>query len=403
MSVPYDAIVVGARCAGAPTALLLARAGHRVLLVDRATFPSDTLSTHAIHAPGIAALRRWGVLDDVLATGCPPFSDYSFDFGPFTLRGTPRPSDGSSTGYAPRRYLLDAILVAAAAEAGAEVREDFSVSDLLVEDGVVVGVRGHDAGGREVTERARVVVGADGRNSHVAKLAGAAAYAERPRQQYSYYTYWQDMPVDSFGTWIRPDRGWAAIPTNDGLTLLVLGWPYAEASAYKTDVEGNYLATLELAPEFAERVRAATRVAPFAGGAVPNFLRTPSGPGWVLVGDAGLTMDPITAQGMTDAFLDAERCAAALDRVFRGLVSFEDAMSAAHRERDERVRLMYEFTTELATLAPPPPELAQLLFAAHGNADAMDGFASVMAGTLSPAEDFAPETAGRIVGAASFA
>jgi 2-polyprenyl-6-methoxyphenol hydroxylase-like FAD-dependent oxidoreductase len=382
----YDAIVVGARCAGAPTAMLLARAGHRVLLVDRAEFPSDTLSTHAIHAPGIAALRRWGVLDAVLATGCPPIEAYSFDFGLFALRGTPRPCDGGSTAYAPRRYLLDAILVGAAAAAGAEVREHFSVSDLVVEDGVVVGVCGHDADGRMVTERARVVVGADGRNSRVAALAGAPAYAEKPRQQYSYYTYWQDLPVDSFATFIRPDRGWGAIPTNDGLTLVVLGWPYAEATAYKADVEGNYLATLELAPEFAERVRGATRVAPFLGGAVPNFLR---GPGWVLVGDAGLTMDPITAQGMTDAFTDAERCAAALDRVFRGEVPFEQAMAAARQERDARTLPIYEFTAGLASLAPPPPEVAGLLFAAQGDQAAMDGFASVMAGTLSPAEYFA--------------
>src|SRR3954471_14350715 len=105
---PYDAIVVGARCAGAPTAMLLARAGHRVLLVDRATFPSDTLSTHAIHAPGVAALRRRRLLDAETASGSPPLSSYSFDFGPFTLAGTPRPVDGSSAGYAPRRYLLDA-------------------------------------------------------------------------------------------------------------------------------------------------------------------------------------------------------------------------------------------------------------------------------------------------------
>jgi len=239
-----------------------------------------------------------------------------------------------------------------------------------------------------VTEHARVVIGADGRSSQVAKLAGAGIYAEKPRQQYSYYTYWQDLPVDTFATYIRPDRGWGAFRTNDELTLLVLGWPYAEAAAYKADVEGNYLATLDLAPEFAERVRSATRVAPFLGGAVPNFLRTPYGPGWVLVGDAGLTMDPITAQGMTDAFFDAERCAGALDRVFRGETSFAQAMAAVHQERDMRVRPMWEFTSDMAALAPPPPELAGLLFAAQSDQAAMDGFASVIAGTLSPAEFF---------------
>ena len=147
MTPEYDAIVVGARCAGSPTAMLVARSGHRKLLVDRATFPSDTLSTHAIHAPGVAALRRWGVLDTVIATGCPALETYSFDFGPFTITGTPRPCEGSSVGYAPRRFLLDKILLDAAANAGAEVQEHFSVDELLVEDGVVVGVHGHDADG----------------------------------------------------------------------------------------------------------------------------------------------------------------------------------------------------------------------------------------------------------------
>src|SRR5436190_4642350 len=132
MSKPYDAIIVGARCAGAPTAMLLANAGYRVLLVDRATFPSDTLSTLVIHSTGVAALRCWGVLDDVTATGCPPLDTYTFDFGPFVISGTPHPHDGSSTAYAPRRTVLDKILVDAAARAGAEVRAGFAVEDLVL-------------------------------------------------------------------------------------------------------------------------------------------------------------------------------------------------------------------------------------------------------------------------------
>ena len=172
----YDAIVVGARCAGAPTAMLLARRGVRVLLVDRATFPSDTVSTHLVHAPGVAALSRWGLLDRVIATGCPPISTYSFDFGPFAIAGSPRPSDRIATAYAPRRTVLDKVLVDAAAEAGAEVREAFTVEDVVVEDGVVVGIKGHTAGGASTTERARVVIGADGRNSRIARTVGADEY-----------------------------------------------------------------------------------------------------------------------------------------------------------------------------------------------------------------------------------
>src|SRR3954451_8402729 len=142
MMTEYDAIIVGARCAGAPTGMLLAREGHRVLVVDRASFPSDTLSTHFIHAPGVAALRRWGVLDEVIASGCPPVETYSFDFGPITITGAPRPSDGESVAYAPRRTVLDKILVDGARDAGAELRERFTVEEVLVEDGVVVGIRG---------------------------------------------------------------------------------------------------------------------------------------------------------------------------------------------------------------------------------------------------------------------
>jgi 2-polyprenyl-6-methoxyphenol hydroxylase-like FAD-dependent oxidoreductase len=401
MPQPYDAIVIGARCAGAPTAMLLARQGHRVLLLDRAAFPSDTLSTHVIHAPGLAALRRWGLLDAVAATGCPPIETYSFDFGPFTIAGTPRPRDGISVAYAPRRTLLDKILVDAAARAGAEVRERFSVDELVVEHGAVVGIRGRDEHGTAVLERARVVIGADGRGSRVAKAVGAAVYNEKPRLQWSYYSYWSGLPVDGFETFIRPDRGWAAAATNDGLTMLVVGWPFAEAAAYKADIEANYLKTLELAPEFAERVRGAAREERFAGGAVRNFFRTPFGPGWALVGDAGYNKDPITAQGIGDAFRDAELCATALDETFNGVATFEDAMSAYQRTRDAQSLPIYDFTTQLATLEPPPPELAQLLGAVHGNRHAMDDFVSVTAGTVSPAAFFAPDNLGRIVGVAA--
>jgi flavin-dependent dehydrogenase len=291
MATDYDAIVVGARCAGSPTAMLLARAGYRVLLVDRAEFPSDTLSTHVIHVPGVAALNRWALLDRVAATGCPRMEGYSFDFGPVTISGTPRPRDGLTIGYAPRRTVLDKILVDAAAEAGAEVREHFNVDEILIEDGTVVGIRGHADGGAPVVERARVVIGADGRNSHVAKAVGAEEYNEKPRLQWSYYTYWSGLPVNGFEIVARPGRGWGAVQTNDGLTMLVIGWPYAEANAFKADVEANYLETLELAPEFAERVRDAKREEPFSGGAVPNFFRKPFGPGWALVGDAGYNKD----------------------------------------------------------------------------------------------------------------
>jgi 2-polyprenyl-6-methoxyphenol hydroxylase-like FAD-dependent oxidoreductase len=401
MSEDYDVIVVGARCAGSPTAMLLARKGYRVLLVDRASFPSDTLSTHMIHAPGVAALSRWGLLGEVVASGCPPVTTYSFDFGPVTIAGTPRPVEGFSTGYAPRRTVLDKVLVDAASRAGAEVRECFSVEEVVVEDGRVVGVRGRADGSAQVLERARIVIGADGRNSFVARAVEPDHYQDTPRLEWSYYTYWSGLPVNGcFESVIRPGRGWAAIPTNDGLTLLVMGWPDAEAATYKADPEANYLATLEMAPAFAERVRAATREDRFYGGSVSGFFRRPYGPGWALVGDAGYTKDPITAQGISDAFRDAELCADALDASLGGGRDFDEAMADYQRRRDESVQAIYAFTNQLATMEPPPPEMQQVLGAVSGDQEEMDAFVSVIAGTVSPADFFAPEHVGRLMSAA---
>ena len=400
MARAYDAIVVGARCAGSPTALLLAREGYRVLLVDRATFPSDTVSTHLIHPPGVAALARWGLLDRVAATGCPRIDTYEFDFGPFTISGRPGTTD-APVAYAPRRTVLDALLVDAAAEAGVAVREQFTVESLVFEDGRVVGVRGHAQGGPSVTELARVVVGADGRYSFVADAVDAEEYDQKPKLLAGYYSYWSDLPVEGFGNWIRPNRGFAAWPTNDGLTLVIAGWPYREFEANRSDVERNFQATVELAPAFAERLRAATREERFVGAAVRGFFRKPYGPGWALVGDAGYNKDFITAQGISDAFRDAELCAAALDGALSGTRGFEDALGEYQTARDAHVRAMYELTAEFASLEPPPPELQQVLAAVHGNQPAMDDFARVIAGMTSPAEFFSEENVTPILAAAS--
>jgi 2-polyprenyl-6-methoxyphenol hydroxylase-like FAD-dependent oxidoreductase len=380
--------------------MLLARKGYRVVVVDRATFPSDTLSTHIVHPPGVAALKRWGLLDRLAATGCPPIDTYAFDFGPFTLSGAPG-TDDSPIAYCPRRTVLDKLLVDAASEAGAEVREEFTVQDVVTENGRVVGVRGHSKGGDSVTERAQVVIGADGRNSLVARAVGPEQYNEKPQILSGYYSYWSGLPMDGrFEVYIRPDRGWGAAPTHDDLTLVVAGWPFAEWEANKDDVEGNYLEMFEMAPEFADRIHAAKRETRFAGTAVPNFFRRPFGPGWGLVGDAGYNKDFITAQGIADAFRDAELCANALDESFSGARSFDVAMGEYQSTRDEHVLPMFEFTCQLATLEPPPPEMQQLLGAAAGNQEAMDGFARVNAGVTSPAEFFSGENVGRIFAAA---
>jgi flavin-dependent dehydrogenase len=329
----------------------------------------------------------------VVATGVPPVETYSFDFGPVTVAGRPQGSGGTGpvVAYAPRRTVLDKILVDAADRAGAEIREGFTVDRLLFDDdGTVIGIRGRDAGGHSVAEHARVVVGADGWSSKVARAVDAPVYNRKPPLQTSYFTYWSGLPMDGMNSVIRPDRGWGAFPTNDGLTLLVIGWPQAEAAAYKADVEGNYLSTLDLVPELAERVRGATREERFAGGSLPNFFRKPYGAGWALVGDAGFTKDSITAQGITDAFLDSEHLAAALHEVLTGALGFDDAMARHQRQRDAKLLPLYDFTTQLATLEPPPAEVQQLLGAIDGNQAAMDAFVSVIAGTLSPVEFFDP-------------
>jgi 2-polyprenyl-6-methoxyphenol hydroxylase-like FAD-dependent oxidoreductase len=392
--------VVGARCAGSPTAMLLARKGHRVLLVDRAVFPSDTLSTHVLQPLAVAALERWGLLGRLVASGCPPIHSYVYDFGHFTITGAPG-TEQAKVAYCPRRTVLDKLLVDAAAEAGAEVREGVSVEEILIEDGRVVGIKGHAHGGGSMEERAAVVIGADGRHSRVAAAVKPLCYHEKPPLLAAYYSYFSGLPMGGrFETYVREARGFAAAPTHDDQTFVVVGWPYAEFEANKKDIEGNFNAVFEQVPEFAARMRGAKREARFAGAALPNFFRKPYGPGWGLVGDAGYIKDAITAQGIKDAFEDAERCAGALDQALRGERPFEQAMADYQRTRDEHALPMYELTCQLAALAPPPPEQQQLLAAVAGNPAAMDAFAQMNAGTLSPAQFFAPQHVGAIMAAA---
>jgi len=401
LSNTYDVIVVGSRCAGSPTAMLLARRGYRVLLVDRATFPSDTISTHVVHPLAVSALRRWGLADALAATGCPPIATYGFDFGTFTLAGTPGTAD-EPIAYCPRRIILDKLLLDAATAAGAEIREGFVVEEILIEGARVVGIKGRSKQGTSVTERAAVVVGADGRNSIVADAVLAQKYHERPALLAPYYMYCSGLPMDGrYETYMLRNRGLAVAPTHDGLTIVIVAWPYREFDVNKRDLEANVLKVIELAPEFAERFRAGKREGRLFGVPTPNYFRKPYGPGWTLVGDAGYIRDPITAQGIRDAFRDAEACALALDRSFAGTSSYEDALAHYQRARDSSVLSMYEFTCQFATLQPPTPAMRQLFRAMRGNQQAMDGFARMNAGTVSPAEFLAQDNVDAIMAAAS--
>jgi 2-polyprenyl-6-methoxyphenol hydroxylase-like FAD-dependent oxidoreductase len=399
MTPTYDVIVIGARCGGSPTAMLLAQKGYRVLMVDRATFPSDTVSTHFVHAPGVARLERWGLRDALAASGCPAIRSYSFDFGPFTITGSPRAHDGVDEAYCPRRTVLDTMLVQAAAAAGVEVREGFAVDEIVFDGDTVVGVRGKHPGGTTVTERARVVIGADGRNSVMAKAVHPEQYNEKPAVGPAFYSYWSGVGSSGFEVSIRDRCGMAAFPTHDDLTLVIVGLPEEEFNAARSDVEGTFFRTVEQAPALNDRVRSGTREERFHSASdLAGYFRKPYGPGWALVGDAGYHLHPITAQGITDAFMDAERLTDALDAAFTGQATYDVAMDAYQHARDEHVMPMYEMTFEFAQVdQPPPPEMQQLLAAVAGTQEAMDDFVSVQAGTLPIPSFFSPENVGRIM------
>ena len=393
----YDAIIVGARCGGSPTAMLLARKGYRVLLVDKASFPSDTVSTHIIWPPGIARLQRWGLLDKIVASNCPRVERVSFDLGPFALSGMPA-ADNSRTIFAPRRTVLDRTLVEAAGEAGAELRERFTVQELVTKDDRIVGIRGRTRSGAVVTERARIVIGADGMNSTVARAVGALEYEARPPLACWYYTYWSGVEGGGLEYFVRDRRALGCIPTHDGLVCVPVAWPAAEFRRVRADVEASDRGALELAPGLAERVRAGRREERFVGTAnARNFLRKPYGPGWALVGDAGYHKDPITAQGISDAFRDFEWLAGAVDEALLGRCRWNNAMADYEATRNRAISAMYAFTCDLARLEPPAPEISQLFAALQFNQTETDRFLGTLAGTVPIPEFFAPENIQRIL------
>ncbi len=356
------------------------------------------MSTHFVHAPGVAALERWGLRDTLAASGCPPVRSYSFDFGPFTIEGSPKAVDGVDDAHCPPRPVLDTMLVHAAADAGVEVREGFSVGEILVEDGAVVGFRGDRASG-SVTERANVVIGADGRNSLVARAVQPEQYNERPAVSPAFYSYWSDVGSSGFEVYVRDRCGMAAFPTHDDLALIIVGLPEDDFNTARHDVEASFSRTLESAPSLAERVRSGTREERFhAATDLTGYFRKPYGRGWALVGDAGYHLHPITAQGITDAFLDAERLADALDAAFEERATYDDAMHSYQGERDHHAMAMYDMTFDFAQLdQPPPPETQQLLSAVARSREAMNDFVSMQAGTLPVPEFFNPDNIGRVM------
>ena len=398
----FDAIVVGARCAGSPTAMRMARRGYRVLLLDRARFPSDTISTHWIWPPGIACLKRWGLLDRVVASNCPPIRSLGLDLGAFILTGVLPAVEGVAEMYAPRRTVLDKLLLDAAAEAGAEVREGFAVTGLTTSGDAVTGIRGRQRGGPEIEEQARIVIGADGRNSFVAKSVGAGEYNARPMLTCGYYTYWSDVTPHLTAIHPHPRRMVVSFPTNDGLTLTYVACPREEFRAVRADLDRHITEGLGLCGDFAEPFRAAKRAGPIVGtGTIPNFFRKPYGHGWALVGDAGYHKDPILAQGISDSFRSVEWLAEAIHSGFSGERPLAAALADYQRTRDEHLTPMYNLCCDLASLGPPPPEIMSLYEALRHDEVERNRYFGTLGGTVPIPEYYAPENMQRIVAGAA--
>jgi 2-polyprenyl-6-methoxyphenol hydroxylase-like FAD-dependent oxidoreductase len=381
----YDVIVVGARCAGASTAMLLARAGHRVLVLDRTRPGTDKLSTLYIHQPGVASLARWGVLDAVTATGCPPLDRPTYRVADVQLHGPGPEVDGRRAAYAPRRYLLDSILASVATDSGAELRHGCTVLGLLTEGAQVIGVRYRDADGKVCSARCRILVGADGMRSVVARLVGANDYAVRPKLTCAYYSYWSGVPA-SFEQYERPGRWVGVIPTNNDQILVAAYFRQREFEQIRGDAQRHYLENIRsTAPDLGARLDAGRQVDRMYGtGDQPNFLRTAAGPGWALVGDSGHHKDSLTARGITDAFAQADLLTQCIGSR-RDLPTADVALQRYAQLRDPLLTAGYRSTLSVARLEVTEERL-RVLRVVQRSPELTERYFAAAAGVLAPEE-----------------
>jgi flavin-dependent dehydrogenase len=348
----YDVVIVGGRVAGASTALLLARAGLRVAVVERGRAGSDTVSTHALMRAGVLQLSRWGVLPELVAAGTPPIRHVAFHYvDGGDARVTLRPTPGVDALYAPRRHLLDRVLIEAAAASGADVRHDTPVMELLRDaDGHVRGVRVPGADGREVPIRAGLTIGADGVGSLVAREAGARYLSRGRAASAILYRYVDQVPATGY-VWSYGDGAAAGlIPTNAGETCVFVSTTPSRMRALRREgAEVAFRGLLEgLPPALSDTVRAGGAAGPLRGWrGVPGHVRRSSGPGWALVGDAGYFKDPITTHGITDALRDAELLSGA---VLEGLGGGSPVVALARYEatRDRLSKALYDVTESVS-------------------------------------------------------
>lgn len=396
----YDVIVVGARVAGAATAMLLARQGLRVLAVDRVSFPRDTISSHQLQIPGVALLHRWGLLGKLTAAGTPPARRVRFDVGGgLVMNGRFPAYEGVDALYSPRRTLLDTILVEAAREAGAEIRENFRVTQLTASGDRVTGIRGSARGRPEVTETASLVIGADGKRSLVAGAVGARRYRERPVRSFASYSYWAGVPVSGGELYQRPGRAVAVFPTNGELTMVYAAAPMTGFASARADLEGHYLRTLDLCGDLGERVRSGSRAERLRTTPdQPNTFRCSHGPGWALAGDAGVVMDSISAQGMTSALRDASYLSAAAVAGLGGSRPLASTLHDHQRRRDQAIRGIYDFTLGLAAFPPAGPGQRHFLAAVAADQKETGRFLGAFAGIVPPEDYFTLGTVVRILG-----
>ena len=342
----YDVVVAGARPAGAGTALLLARQGARVLLVDRSQYGSDTLSTHALMRGGVLQLLRWGVLPRIVAAGTPPVSQATFIYGGEPLAVQVKPRDGVTALFAPRRTVLDRAIVDLALEAGVQVAYGSRVVELEHRDDRVSGAVLAD---REHTRRpvqASLVIGADGLRSEVARLVGARTTRSGRWATANVFGYWSGLPVDGYRWYYSPGLSVGAIPTNDGRTCVFASTPADMFNEiFKHDVAEGYRRVMEqAAPDLAEGMRHGRLDGPLHGfPGQAGFFRRSAGPGWALVGDAGYFKDPLTAHGITDALIEAEYLVRAIQ------AGTDRALAAYEADRDARTRELFDVTDRIAS------------------------------------------------------
>ncbi len=345
----YDAVIVGARCAGAATGMLLADAGLRVLVVDKSRFGSDTMSTHALMRPAVLLLQRWGVTARLEEEGTPRVEKTSFTYtderGRDVVEVDIEPRHGVSALYAPRRTVLDRALVDAAREKGAEVRHGVQMLDLIREDeGRVAGLTMRDASGRVREVRAGLVIGADGRRSNVARLVGAMPYVSGRHATACAFGYYEALPVDGNRWYFRPGMGAGAIPTNEGRTCVFASVPGGLSSgsiAARNQAFHDVIA--RTAPDIAEALPKAKldgKLRFFPG--MRGFLRQPWGEGWALVGDAGYMSDPITAHGITNALRDAD--------ILSRSIAHGESLACYQARRDDLSLEFFEVSDRVASL-----------------------------------------------------